>query len=74
MGHNWQLHAGRILGAACGAAAGCCTGAAIGSWTEAPVGAYDGFVSGTTLGSGPARSVTAGADDEQRRAGIGRLG
>ncbi|MGW8744533.1 hypothetical protein [Streptomyces sp. NPDC055794] len=31
MGHNRQLHAGRILGAA----AGGCTGAAIGSWTEA---------------------------------------
>ena len=73
MRHNWQLHAGRILGAVCGATVGWCVGAAIGSWTEAVVGAYGGFVSGTTLGSGLARSV-AGADDEQRRAGIGRLG
>ncbi|MEV5017717.1 hypothetical protein ACIGW1_31755 [Streptomyces sp. NPDC053780] len=73
MRHNWQLHAGRILGAACGAAAGGCTGAAIGSWTEALVGTYGGFVGGTTMGSGLARSV-AGADDEQRRAGIAGLG
>ncbi|MEU3188193.1 hypothetical protein ABZ707_28955 [Streptomyces sp. NPDC006923] len=73
MGQNWQLHAGRILGAACGAVTGAFIGAPIGSWTGALVGAYGGFVSGTTIGSGLVRAVVD-TDDEKRRAGIGRLG
>ncbi|MFF4520667.1 hypothetical protein [Streptomyces bluensis] len=73
MGQNWRLHAGRILGAACGVVTGAFIGAPIGSWTGALVGAYGGFVSGTTIGSGLVRSIVS-ADDEKRREGIGRLG
>ncbi|MFF8831147.1 hypothetical protein [Streptomyces sp. NPDC015131] len=73
MGQNWWLHAGRVLGAACGVVTGALIGASISSWTGAVVGAYGGFVSGTTIGSGFVRSI-AGTEDKGRREGIGRLG